>query len=92
MPEYVKRECVLAKAVTWPGACCKLISSWDVIHIKAEDVMPVVHGYWIGGKMNPLSGEYHSECSVCHKLRTPDNYCPNCGAKMDEIGGNNETD
>ena len=81
MSEYVKREHVLAKAATWPGACCKLISSWDVIHIKGEDVMPVVHGYWIQDDTEPD----FEECSVCHKMRSPDNYCSNCGAKMDML-------
>ena len=28
-------------------------------------------------------GNTHGECSVCHKVRIVDNYCPNCGAKME---------
>lgn len=52
--------------------------------IKQEptvDAMPVVHGHWIVGEMQP-----HMTCSVCEhwfSLYQPTNYCPNCGAKMD---------
>ena len=43
-----------------------------------------VSGQWI-----PLEKEIGLyECSICgHKiLRAECNYCPNCGAKMDEVG------
>lgn len=61
-------------------------------YMDAADVAPVVHGRWIyTGKY----GEY--ECSICHgidadcsdyysvHLVTEQNYCPNCGARMDEV-------
>ena len=70
----------------WYDALCCLE------HIPAADVAPVVHGRWIyTGKY----GEY--ECSICHgidadcsdyysvHLVTEQNYCPNCGARMDEV-------
>ena len=46
---------------------------------KAEviDAAPVVHGRWI---------KYITcyRCSECgHQVTRTDNYCPNCGAKMD---------
>ena len=58
--------------------------AWVKINkIPAADVAPVVHGKWDDSfdGITPV-------CSVCghtHKCfnRTP-NYCPNCGAKMDE--------
>lgn len=44
-----------------------------------EDVVPVVHAKW--------EWSYHndeSECSNCgHWSVAETNYCPNCGAKMD---------
>lgn len=49
----------------------------------------VVHGRWI---KTELKGRL--VCSVCghyaladkaHKCYVPSNYCPNCGAKMDEV-------
>lgn len=51
------------------------------------DVAPVRHGKWLKPKY-----EYHvGICSLCGCvplrsafMSTPYNYCPNCGAKMDE--------
>ena len=55
----------------------------EIKEIPAADVAPVVHGKW-----DASSDGITPVCSVCghtHKCfnRTP-NYCPNCGAKMDE--------
>lgn len=45
------------------------------------DVEPVVHGHWIEG----TCGAYKI-CSVCDQISDFDfDYCPNCGAKMDEV-------
>lgn len=56
------------------------------------DYAPVVHGRWIC--INKRYGEY--ECSVCHGVDancsdyygihavTEQEFCPNCGAKMDK--------
>lgn len=49
--------------------------------MDAADVVPVRHGRWINHTM--IDGHIHAECSECHKVRIIDNYCPNCGAKMD---------
>lgn len=51
-----------------------------------NDIVPVVHGHWIDGGVWDV-------CSVCgraflkvHLNGNPTfNYCPNCGAKMDEV-------
>ena len=47
------------------------------------DVAPVRHGRWVhhiaGGKQ--ISACWCSVCNVEHE--TEQNYCPNCGAKMD---------
>ena len=50
------------------------------------DVVPVVHGHWIYCKGS--NGKDYRKCSVC--LHTQEitgllNYCPICGAKMDEV-------
>lgn len=52
------------------------IADWIEAH---RDVAPVRHGRWSKGV-----------CSVCKKFSgfDDDNYCPNCGAKMDERGTN----
>ena len=51
----------------------------------------VRHGYWCF--VEYPDGYYHWECSECNKWFKEDSmslseewkYCPNCGAKMDEI-------
>lgn len=55
-----------------------------------KDVIPVVHGEWIeevdtmGGYEDYYPINYY--CSKCEYLSRDGktNYCPNCGAKMDE--------
>ena len=53
----------------------------------AADVAPVVHGRWIS--RNPHGYEWVFVCSNCdyvdgYPFNDRSNYCPNCGAKMDE--------
>ena len=45
------------------------------------EVSPVRHGRWLYHTM--IGGHIHAECSECHKVRIVDNYCPNCGCRMD---------
>ena len=44
------------------------------------DAVPVVHAYW-----KEHLGEGYTGCSKCDFIpySISDNYCPNCGAKMD---------
>lgn len=46
-------------------------------YMPAADVVEVKHGKWV-----------NLHCSVCGKIgwMDEDNYCPNCGAKMDLEG------
>lgn len=48
---------------------------------------PVRHGHWISHTSEVFPADSTVECSVCHEhesvLLAHDNYCPNCGAKMD---------
>ena len=58
---------------------------------ETADVAPVIHGHWVD-----TYGHSLSECSACncefsdnivllnHYVMFP-KYCPNCGAKMDEV-------
>lgn len=53
-----------------------------------EDVAPVVHGSWVFEKDLII----HGSCSVCgwtaHYCEDDvfgENYCPNCGARMDGV-------
>lgn len=50
------------------------------------DVAPVVHGHWIEKEKYSFGIMY--DCSLCDNRILDNgyswNYCPNCGAKMDE--------
>lgn len=50
----------------------------------AADVRENVHGEWLYQELipNDITGTMHGECSVCHKVRIIDKFCPNCGADM----------
>ena len=89
MKEYVNRKDLRdalydADAITMEGV--KIINQFP-----SADVAPVHRGRWIYHR-----GDYKQECSRCHeelRLRGVgiaeyfgpynENYCPNCGAKMD---------
>ena len=83
MAEYIEREKVLSKAAPLAGCFSNMISAYDVIMLPAADVAPVRHGRWLYHTL--IDGHIHAECSECHKIRIIDNFCPNCGAKMDEV-------
>lgn len=82
MIEYIEREKVLSKAAPLAGCFSNMISAYDVIMLPAADVAPVRHGRWLYHTL--IDGHIHAECSECHKIRIIDNFCPNCGAKMDK--------
>lgn len=48
------------------------------------DVRENVYGEWLHEQLipNTIEGKMYGECSVCHKVRIVDNFCPNCGADM----------
>lgn len=89
MAEYIEREKVLSKAAPLAGCFSYMISAYDVIMIPAADVAPVRHGRWVS-----VPHKLARVCSVCnhdepYKFADIDadvyDYCPNCGAKMDEV-------
>ena len=71
-------------------AYAKALSQID--HTPTADVVEVKHGEWILHFDDLFPVESTKECSVCHEEEfitlCNENYCPNCGAKMD--GGNVE--
>ena len=62
----------------------KAIAFKELRYVKTIDAEPVRHGHWI---MKPNG---YGTCSNCQKCSldimggVDSNYCPNCGAKMDE--------
>lgn len=91
LAKYFKEKC----RILLPGAKAgdrTLIAQCDtyysaqaaVINSRSADVVPVVHAHWI-----PHYDDFDglvNECSHCHAEGMIDGkYCPNCGAKMDEV-------
>ena len=55
----------------------------DVVNSIAE---PTKHGRW--GIISNTDYAYLGKCSICkvsYCISKPPHYCPNCGAKMDEV-------
>ena len=55
-----------------------------------EEAEPRRHAYWIHEHLASTNGGSYAvvRCSNCLSQypMTEENYCPNCGAKMDEVG------
>lgn len=90
LDEYINRKEALAlvkpdtpedeKAAITIATAKKLIRS--ILHrTPSADVAPMQHGRWLYHTL--IDEHIHAECSECHKVRIIDNFCPNCGAKMD---------
>ena len=85
MAEYIEREALRdtlydADAITMNGV--KILNQFP-----CADVAPVRHGRWIS--KNHHGYEWVFVCSNCdyidgYPFNDRPNYCPNCGARMDE--------
>ena len=57
-------------------------------YTPSADVAPVRHGHWIYHPDDLFPNDSTQECSYCHAEESltlyNENYCPNCGARMDE--------
>ena len=92
MDEYLSQETLQAKLNRKKAgtATKRYTDGWNdailmvksMIHSeKAADVAPVRHGRW------KRYGKNLGECSECGEIvSVRNNYCPNCGAKMDLEG------
>lgn len=69
------------------GKIERIVLYKDVEAAPAADVEKVKHGMWINTGHGGIHGDYIYECSYCKNEREAyvdeENYCPNCGAKMD---------
>ena len=94
MTEYIERaaamESIIGLTIVDPAvaqyanAVC-----YNLQNLPAADVAPVVHGKW--GHTH-TSESYFNECWRCSACGFDDTegfgfkFCPNCGAKMDQLG------
>lgn len=94
MAEYITKESAIevfewgdADVIEEYGDGCNFGFSRGLIKstinaIPAADVAPVAHGRWIA------THDEFCSCSLCkypvHAAWSQTNYCPNCGAKMNE--------
>jgi len=92
MAEYIEREallkCLSESTEPFNTGCVFR----EIKRQLAADVVPVVHGHWIKYAKYSFGTMY--DCSICSNRILDNghswNYCPNCGAKMDEV--DHETD
>lgn len=93
MTEYIEREAAiaLAKDIIIPTKSGyeyrhRCIDPQDLAELPAADVRPVRHGRWL---IKTIRGDKRTVCSEC-LLETgtcyEENYCPNCGSRMDLDG------
>ncbi|MDD6470390.1 MAG: hypothetical protein PUF64_04645 [Butyricicoccus sp.] len=91
MAEYIQRETLLERA-EYDNNYRLIISTEAIKAAPAADVAPVVHGRWDdSGRYTFPSGAAAVRCTNCGCALTESeyrlnnwNYCPVCGAKMDE--------
>ena len=90
--EYIEREALVERLKKEECDCEWL---WAILDIPAADVEPVKHGHWKKGKGYERPTEngfvhddrYFCDCcgwGCCCETKLDFNFCPNCGAKMDE--------
>lgn len=70
-----------AAPVSWSHAYADFID--DINNQPAADVAPVKHGVWeeIRDAYGQLEGWICKECG--RETKSKENYCPDCGARMD---------
>lgn len=92
MADYIDREALLthqynASHSNLPQLAEMVVGVEDIEDAPAADVAPVVHGRWI-------EDHDYLKCAECGVMVKWDftffdignwNYCPNCGAKMQEV-------
>lgn len=97
MPRYIDADELIEfiedrYEITWDSdtyeggikdACTDILEKIDKMLTINDD--PVKHGRWIYGEEGMFGNPYgHYKCSVCcDRFPHKQNYCPNCGARMD---------
>lgn len=98
MDDLISRKALLEELDKWINPCVNYDKSEFLSGITTAisevetapevDAALVVRGEWI--ELHEENGHEVGTCSHCRHVRIVDNYCPNCGAKMD--GGHDNTD
>lgn len=91
MAEYIEKSKLKKEMLNWavclnnPDTLSRSDALFIIDNVEAADVAPVVHGEWLCAETDD---EQFFLCSVCNdKEYWESNYCPECGAKMDEEQG-----
>jgi hypothetical protein len=88
--EYIKKTDITQRVLAITGEWKDGPEFWipidpvlgNIALLHAEDVAPVRHGHW---EVIDAEEPRRYGCSECKRLSWyMENYCPNCGAKMDE--------
>lgn len=66
------------------GDCYKDADKNKKLFLTGVEVAPVIHAYWIEHPKYSIVCNC-SNCGVSVRGTTGENYCFNCGAKMDEV-------
>ena len=82
------------EAVLFPDISAEDLA--DIIHAlenhfcnATKDAVPVRHGHWIGDFCSECGKDALCDCDKYEIYGTiHSDYCPHCGAKMDEVGRN----
>ena len=87
MDDLISRKALLEKAWEADTQCgyVQVVDVGDIENAPAVDAAPVVRGEWI--ELHEENGHEVGTCSHCRHVRIVDNYCPNCGALMDDDCG-----
>lgn len=92
MSDYIEREATKKRAIAIPlgGKFVEVVPVGEIESLPAADVAPVRHGMWVEQHSDfDLCGIVYYECSECKREQQVKwHYCPNCGAKMDEVASN----
>jgi hypothetical protein len=85
MSDYIKRKDAINAVVKALDKGMYKFPTYFLGTVPSADVAPVRHGRWIEQGLSPYEGT--RRCSICesfYDIKEQFNYCPNCGAKMDE--------
>lgn len=91
MSRYIDADAIkYFVSVTNDGCFYRVAFKDEIDKIPTADVVEVKHGRWIKDRLCSTSGGTYGvrRCSVCEDYYQDIgygwNYCPNCGARMDE--------